>query len=70
MMPLDRMPSISVGVIVPTGAAYDAAQVILALAIVVGVLNWTRDPLAAALFRSYLRRRWALACQHANLATQ
>jgi FtsK/SpoIIIE family len=50
--------------------AYDAAQVILALAIVVGLLNWTRDPLAAALFRSHLRRRWALACRHANLATR
>ena len=36
--------------------AYDAAQVILALAIVVGLLNWTRDPLADALFRSHLRR--------------
>jgi FtsK/SpoIIIE family len=50
--------------------AYDAAQVILALAIVAGLLNWTRDPLAAALFRSHLRRRWALACRHANLATR
>ena len=26
MMPLDRMPSISVGVIVPTGAAYDPSH--------------------------------------------
>jgi hypothetical protein len=50
--------------------AYDAAQVILAAAIVVGMLNWTRDPLAAALFRAHLRRRWALACRHANLATR
>jgi FtsK/SpoIIIE family len=50
--------------------AYDAAQVILALAIVIGLLNWTRDPLARALFRSHLRRRWALACRHANLATR
>jgi hypothetical protein len=50
--------------------AYDAAQVILAAAIVVGLLNWTRDPLARALFRSHLRRRWALACRHANLATR
>jgi FtsK/SpoIIIE family len=50
--------------------AYDAAQVILAAAIVVGLLNWTRDPLAAALFRSHLRRRWALACRHANLASR
>jgi hypothetical protein len=50
--------------------AYDAAQVILAAALVVGMLNWTRDPLADALFRSHLRRRWALACRHANLATR
>jgi FtsK/SpoIIIE family len=50
--------------------AYDAAQVILAAAIVVGLVNWTRDPLAAALFRAHLRRRWALACRHANLATR
>jgi FtsK/SpoIIIE family len=49
--------------------AYDAAQVILAAALVAGMLNWTRDPLAAALFRAHLRRRWALACRHANLAT-
>jgi hypothetical protein len=26
MMPLDRMPSVSVGVIVPTGAAYDPSH--------------------------------------------
>jgi hypothetical protein len=50
--------------------AYDAAQVILAAAMVLGLLNWTRDPLAAALFRAHLRRRWALACRHANLATR
>jgi hypothetical protein len=50
--------------------AYDAAQVILAAAMVVGLLNWTRDPLAATLFRAHLRRRWALACRHANLATR
>jgi FtsK/SpoIIIE family len=50
--------------------AYDAAQVILAAALAVGMLNWTRDPLAAALFRAHLRCRWALACRHANLATR
>jgi hypothetical protein len=49
--------------------AYDAAQVILAAALVLGMLNWTRDPLADALFRSHLRRRWTLACRHANLVT-
>jgi len=50
--------------------AYGAAQVILAAAMVLGLLNWTRDPLAAALFRAHLRRRWALACRHANLASR
>jgi FtsK/SpoIIIE family len=50
--------------------AYDAAQVILAAAIVVGLLNWTRDPLARALYRSHTRRRWALACRHADLASR
>jgi hypothetical protein len=50
--------------------AYDAAQVILAAAIVVGLLNWTRDPLACALYRSHVRRRWALACRHADLASR
>jgi hypothetical protein len=50
--------------------AYDAAQVILAAAIVVGMLNWTRDPLARALYRSRARRRWALACRHADLASR
>jgi hypothetical protein len=42
----------------------------VAAALVVGLLNWTRDPLARALYRSHLRRRWALACRHANLATR
>jgi hypothetical protein len=50
--------------------AYDAAQVVLAAAIVVGLLNWTRDPLARALYRSHARRRWALACRHAELASR
>ena len=50
--------------------AYDAAQVILAAALVVGMLNWTRDPLARALYRSHARRRWALACRHADLASR
>jgi hypothetical protein len=36
---------------------------------VVGLVTWTREPLAHALFRSHLRRRWALACRHAELAT-
>jgi len=50
--------------------AYDAAQVILAAAMLLGLLNWTRDPLARALYRSHARRRWALACRHADLASR
>jgi hypothetical protein len=49
---------------------YAADRLVVAAAVVVGLVNWTRDPLAAALFRSHLRRRWALACRHANLATR
>jgi hypothetical protein len=49
---------------------YAADRLVVAAAIVVGLLNWTRDPLARALFRSHLRRRWALACRHANLASR
>jgi hypothetical protein len=49
---------------------YAADRLVVAAAIVVGLVNWTRDPLARALFRSHLRRRWALACRHANLATR
>jgi FtsK/SpoIIIE family len=46
-----------------------AQRVIVAAALVVAVAGWTREPLARALFRSHLRRRWALACRHAELAT-
>ena len=46
-----------------------AQRVIVAAALVVGMVTWTREPLAHALFRSHLRRRWALACRHAELAT-
>jgi hypothetical protein len=53
-----------------TFGRYAADRLVVAAAIVVGLLNWTRDPLAAALYRAYLRRRWALACRHANLATR
>jgi FtsK/SpoIIIE family len=49
---------------------YRADRLVVAAAVVVGLVNWTRDPLAAALFRSHLRRRWALACRHASLATR
>jgi FtsK/SpoIIIE family len=46
-----------------------AERVIAAAALVVAVVGWTREPLARALFRSHLRRRWGLACRHAELAT-
>jgi excisionase family DNA binding protein len=46
-----------------------AERLIVAAAIVVAMVTWTREPLAHALFRSHLRRRWALACRHAELAT-
>src|SRR5215218_2177764 len=46
-----------------------AERVIVAAALVVAIVTWTREPLAHALFRSHLRRRWALACRHAELAT-
>jgi hypothetical protein len=46
-----------------------AERVIVAAAFVVAMVTWTREPLAHALFRSHLRRRWALACRHAELAT-
>jgi FtsK/SpoIIIE family len=49
---------------------YAADRLVVAAAVVVGLVNWTRDPLARALFRSHLRRRWALACRHANLASR
>jgi hypothetical protein len=46
-----------------------AERLIVAAAFVVATVTWTREPLAHALFRSHLRRRWALACRHAKLAT-
>ena len=46
-----------------------AERLIVAAAFVVAMVTWTREPLAHALFRSHLRRRWALACRHAELAT-
>jgi hypothetical protein len=46
-----------------------AERLIVAAALVVATVTWTREPLAHALFRSHLRRRWALACRHAELAT-
>jgi hypothetical protein len=46
-----------------------AERLIVAAAFLVAVVTWTREPLAHALFRSHLRRRWGLACRHAELAT-
>jgi FtsK/SpoIIIE family len=48
----------------------DAERVIVAAAFLVAMITCTREPLAHALFRSHLRRRWALACRHAELATR
>jgi FtsK/SpoIIIE family len=47
-----------------------AERLIVAAAFLVATITWTREPLAHALFRSHLRRRWALACRHAELATR
>jgi hypothetical protein len=48
----------------------DADRLIVATAFVVALLGWTREPLARSLARSYLRRRWALGCRHAELASR
>src|SRR5512132_4278180 len=48
----------------------DADRVIVAAAFVVALLGWTREPLARGLARSHVRRRWALACRHAELASR
>ncbi len=48
----------------------DADRVIVAATIVVALLGWTREPLARSLARSHVRRRWALACRHAELASR
>jgi hypothetical protein len=44
-----------------------AEAVILAAAVLVAAVPFTRKGLAGVLHRSYLRRRWALACRHAAL---
>jgi len=49
---------------------HDADRLIVAAAFVVALLGWTREPLARSLARSYVRRRWALACRHAELASR
>jgi hypothetical protein len=47
-----------------------ADRVIVAAAFVVALLGWTREPLARSLARSHVRRGWALACRHAELASR
>jgi hypothetical protein len=47
-----------------------AERLIVAAAFLVATITWTREPLAHALFRSHLRRRWALARRHAELVTR
>jgi hypothetical protein len=48
----------------------DADRLIVAAAFVVALVGWTREPLARCLARSHVRRRWALACRHAELASR
>jgi hypothetical protein len=47
-----------------------ADRLIVAATLVVAVVGWTREPLARALARSHIRRRWTLACRHAELASR
>src|SRR4051794_40884346 len=46
-----------------------AAGLVQAAVAVLVLLPWTRTALVLLLHRSHLRRRWTLACRHANLAT-
>jgi hypothetical protein len=48
----------------------DADRVLVAATFVLAVVPWTREPLARLLARSHVRRRWALACRHADLASR
>jgi hypothetical protein len=48
----------------------DADRVIVATAFLLAVVPWTRELLARSLARSHVRRRWALACRHAELASR
>jgi hypothetical protein len=48
----------------------DADRMIVAATFVVALVGWTREPLARGLARSHVRRRWALACRHAELASR
>jgi hypothetical protein len=48
----------------------DADRLLVAAAFLVAIVSWTRNPLANGLARSHIRRRWALACRHAELASR
>jgi hypothetical protein len=47
-----------------------ADRLIVAAAFLVALIPWAREPLARSLARSHLRRRWGLACRHAELASR
>jgi hypothetical protein len=47
-----------------------AEAAILTTAILAAAIPFTREGLATVLWRSHLRRRWALACRHAELANR
>jgi hypothetical protein len=51
------------------GGHRQAGALILAVALVLVLIPATRNLLASVLHRSHLRRRWTLACRHAQLAT-
>jgi hypothetical protein len=48
----------------------DADRLLVAAAFLVAIVSWTRNPLANGLARSHIRRRWALACRHAELTSR
>jgi hypothetical protein len=48
----------------------DADRLLVAAAFLVAIVSWTRNRLANGLARSHIRRRWALACRHAELASR
>jgi hypothetical protein len=48
----------------------DADRLLVAAAFLLAIVSWTRNPLANGLARSHIRRRWALACRHAELASR
>jgi hypothetical protein len=48
----------------------DADRLLVAATFLVAIVSWTRDRLANGLARSHVRRRWALACRHAELASR